>query len=58
MPYRKVGYLEQCWYVFRYMAKDTGKRIKKCLKSRNAPVPTRDAPGSQTDSSVKNTESK
>ncbi len=58
MPYRKVGYLEQCWYILRYMAKDAGKKVGKCLRNRKDPVPTLDAPGSQTDSSVKNTESK
>ena len=44
MPYRKVGYLEQCWYVLRFMAKDTRKKVRKCLRNRRGRAPTRDAP--------------
>ena len=58
MPYRKVGYLEQCWYIVRYMAKDTGKKMKKCLENRKDRAPTRDAPGSRTGSTAKSTEKK
>ena len=58
MPYRKVGYLEQCWYIVRYMAKDTGKKMKKCLQNRKDRAPTRDAPGSRTGSTAKSTEKK
>lgn len=56
MPYRKVGYLEQCWYVLRFMAKDTRKKVRKCLQNRKGRAPIRDVPGSQTDSTVKSTE--
>ena len=58
MPYRKVGYLEQCWYVLRFMAKDTRKKVGKCLQSRNGRAPTRDAPGSRMGSTAKSTEKK
>ncbi len=56
MPYRKVSYLEQCWYIVRYMAKDTGKKMKKCLRSRKGPAVGPDARNSQTDSTARNTE--
>ena len=55
MPYRKVGYLEQCWYIFRYMAKDAGKRMKKCLQNPKGPVPGPDAQNSQKDGTAKST---
>ena len=58
MPYRKVGYLEQCWYVLRFKAKDTWKKVGKCLQNRKGRAPTPDAQGSQTVSTAKNTEKK
>lgn len=54
--FRSDWYLEQCWYVLRFMAKDTRKKVGKCLQSRKGRAPTRDAPGSRTGSTAKSTE--
>jgi hypothetical protein len=56
MPYRKVGYLEQCWYVLRFAAKDTGKRIRKCLQNRKGHAAGPDARDSRMDGTAKSTE--
>ena len=29
MAYRKVGYLEQCWYIIRYWLRDLFRRKKR-----------------------------
>ena len=55
MPYRKVGYLEQCWYILRFKAKDTRERIIECLRNQNGHAATPDARSSQAVSTVKNT---
>lgn len=28
MGYRKVGYLEQCWYVIKYLIRERLERLK------------------------------
>lgn len=28
MPYRKVGYIEQCWYILKYTVKQAFKKRK------------------------------
>ena len=55
MPYRKVGYLEQCWYILRYKAKETREKIRECLGNQSAPAATPDARGSQKNGTVKST---
>ena len=55
MPYRKVGYLEQCWYILRYKAKETREKIRECLGNQSAPAATPDARGSQKNGTAKST---
>lgn len=38
MPYRKVGYLEQCWYIVRYKLREVLRKDDHHAKKAEAPV--------------------
>ena len=56
MPYRKVGYMEQCWYLLRFKVVDIYRKVMKCPEAQSGRVDFQVAQSSRTEPTVKNTE--
>jgi hypothetical protein len=56
MPYRKVGYMEQCWYLLRFKVVDIYRKVMKCPEAQSGRVDIQVAQSSRTEPTVKNTE--
>lgn len=57
MPYRKVGYIELCWYILKAWMRHKlhpGKE-KRCQGNQSEAVPIRDVQDLPKDSTAKNT---
>ena len=57
MPYRKVGYKEQCWYILREWMRQKlhPRKEKRCRRNQNEAVPTQDAQDLPTGNTARST---